>query len=706
MENSTIYIPEKKKDVLSLTEGQKNAVRNITLGIEEVDEAVREMAAEDVIITLENGHPLNRVITGTEGGTMGYIACEDFVPREAYIKYLGTTKQAGVNLLKEIPAFLEYAKDLGYDKLNFHGWNERLNNILKRYGFERIRTDKMEDFAVDFYEKMLIEQKSSEDIEKERISAFEQKYLNKLGQDYQQTLATFSQDTRQGKERTTTDTFQTLSSRLAGTEGFEFSDRQKAVLKLKLARHFQNNDSCDLNTLYDAIIESPKFINTDKGSIHRLFEVHEEKTLQKIAEIRKQRAEMGDSDAFNPYENLFTTKSGNCYMVRLLNMPHLEEESEYMKHCVGTSDSYVNKIKRGDVEILSLRHIPKVNSQNQKLEGGIPFITIEYNLKTKTIEQMKKYDDGYLNKRDPYFDDVIDALRQLRTTKTDTGEFRDFSKISPSEMGNIEVKDEHILTEKGEVHFRDFSPNDGAFILKMGAMEITPETSKDDAVKMLKIVDGVDCTPDQIATSQNEVTKNTKAYIGPLFPNIFKKNIEHIYTSFPEGKFKTFETTIGGKTKEELEVELKQKNIKVGSDAQSLLESPDFTTSKNTEDVDLVRLTVGDLGFSSGATIDEIYKRAEELGLELCPPEVGPQLRLSYSGTEYLRIAMKQITVHTLNLHPDGSPSVFNLDHDGADLWLDTDGAVPSHRWHTDNNFVFRTRPPSHKATEGQSKDA
>lgn len=686
MENQLLYTPEKKKETLSLTEDQKNTVRNITLGIEEVDEAILSMAVEDVVHTLENGQPLNRVIADSEGNITGYIACEDFVPREAYIKYFGTTGKTGRNLFKEIPAFLEYAKELGYTKLNFHGWNDRLNNILKRYGFERIRTDKMADFAVDFYEKTLIEQKSSEDIEKERINAFEQKYLNKINQEYQQTLTTFSQTIRQEKEHAIADAFQKLSSRLASTEGFEFSDRQKAILKLKLARYFQNTDSCDLNTLYDAIIESPKFINTDKGSLGRLFEVHEEKTLQKIAEMRKQRAEMGDSEAFNPYENLFTTKSGNYYMARLLNMPHLQEESEYMNHCVGTSDSYVNKMKRGDVEILSLRHVPKVNTRTQKMEGETPFMTIEYNLRTKTIEQMKKVDDGYLSTSDPYFDDVIDALKQLRATKTDTGEPRDFTKISPSELGNIEVKDEYLLTEKGEIYFRELNPNDGTFILKIGAMEITPETPKDDAVKMLKIVDDFDCTPDQIATTQNEITENTKAYIGPLFPNIFKKNIEHTYTSFPEGKIKTFETTIGGKTKDELEAELKQKNIKVNEYGQSLLDSKDFTTSKNIENIDLVRLTVGDLGFSGGATTDEIYQKAEELGLELCPPEVGPQLRLSYSGSEYLSIAMKQITDR------DGSPRVFFLDRVDAGLWLHAHNAGPSSRCYADSKFVFRTR--------------
>ena len=299
---------ENKKSPIFLTEEQKNIVRNITLGIEEVDETIRSMAVEDVINTLQNGNPLNRVINDKEGKITGYVACEDFVPREAYLKYLGTTKQTGRNLLEEIPAFIEYAKQQGYTKLNFHGWNDRLNHIMERYGFERVRTDSMDDFNVDFYEKVLAEQKSGEIVNEERKKAFEQKYINKINQEYQQTLTTFSQENKTKKEKIISETFETLSKRLSSSEGFEFSERKQAVLKLKLARYFQTNETIDLNTFFDAIIETPNFINTDKGSLFRLLEVHEEKTLQKIAEIRKQRAEIQDDEKFNPYEALFETK--------------------------------------------------------------------------------------------------------------------------------------------------------------------------------------------------------------------------------------------------------------------------------------------------------------------------------------------------------------------------------------------------------------
>lgn len=512
----TLYTPEKLKEQLSLTEEQKDSIRSLTLGIQEVDDRVLSLAVEDVLHTLENGHPLNRLIIDQKGEIDGYLACEDFIPHEAYIKYFATTKQTSRNLFKEIPAFLEYAKQQGYTKINFHGWNERLNHILEHFGFEHLRTDNMAQFNVDFYEKTLIEQKSSEEIEKDRINAFEQKFLTKLKQEYEQTLATFSLDTRKEKENEINQMCNRLDRRLGTHEYFIYGDRQKAILKLKLARHFQNNTYIDENILFDAIIESPKFINTDKGSFHRLFEIHEEKTVQKIAEIRKQRAELKGSESFNPYEALFETTSGNYYMARLLNMPHLEKESEYMNHCVGTSDSYINKIKRGEIEILSFRNTPKLNTRTQKLEGDTPIITIEYNRKSKTIEQMKKYNDAYLNQSDPYYADVIDALKQLRATKTDTGELRDFSKINSSELENIPVEDESILTENGEIALKDFNPDENLVVLKIGAMDIGTETSREDIAKLVQMMTGARYSPEEIETNLVNITEKTKLYTGKV----------------------------------------------------------------------------------------------------------------------------------------------------------------------------------------------
>ena len=705
--SKTIYQLEKNKERLVLTNEQKEAVRNITLDIEEVDESIRLMAVDDVAHTLENGHPLNRVITDPKGNTTGYIACEDFVPHEAYVKYFGTTGQIGRNLFQEIPAFFEYAKQQGYTKLNFHGWNDRLNHVLEHFGFQRLRTDEMGGFSADFYEKTLIEQKTSEVVSEERKLAFEKKYLNKLDQEYHQTLKTFSKDNLLKKEQVINEAFQSLNNRLSNTENFEYGNRQKAILKLKLARYFQKNEICDLNTLLDAIIETPKFLNTDKGSLHKLFEVHEQKTIEKIAEMRKQRAEMSGDEKYNPYESLFTTKSGKYIMARLLNMPHLQEESDFMNHCVGTSDSYVSKMRRGEVEILSFRHAPKINPATQKFEVDKPIITVEYNRQTNTIEQMKKNGDEYLKKDDPYFNDIIEALKQLRTTATDTGELRNFTKISSSELQNIEVKDYHILTEQGEVSFHDFDLNDNIFILKTGKMEIMPSTSKEDAVKIIRIIKGIECQPNQIAYNQNEITENTKIYIGRLSKEIIQSGIEHIYASFPEGKIEKGILEIGGKTKDELKKEIKEK-FQIISYAESMMDNPDFEKQlyentnapreqwilKKPEQLNLVKLKVGDLGFTNNPTIDELYKKAEELGLELCPAEVGPHLRLKYPEVfhreqplnEYLRVAMKQIADF------DGYPRIFDVHRYDDGLWLDSYWTGPGSEWDLDREFVFRRR--------------
>ena len=198
----------------------------------------------------------------------------------------------------------------------------------------------------------------------------------------------------------------------------------------------------------------------------------------------------------------------------------------------------------------------------------------------------------------------------------------------------------------------------------------------------------LECKPEEIATNESEITENTKAYIGKLFPNIFKTNInpDNIYTSFPEGKIQKYETQIGGKTKDELMLEMQEKNINISDYAKDMLNSQDFTTQTNQENLNLVRLTVKDLGFPNGTTTDEIYKKAEEFGLELCPAEVGPSLRLSYLGKDYMVIAMKQITDR------DGRLRVFDLYWYGGKLVLSTFYAKPSNRWDDYHKFIFRSR--------------
>ena len=147
---------------------------------------------------------------------------------------------------------------------------------------------------------------------------------------------------------------------------------------------------------------------------------------------------------------------------------------------------------------------------------------------------------------------------------------------------------------------------------------------------------------------------------------------------------------IGGKTKEQLQQELQSANIQTSSYADDLLNSPEFEPLTEVEDSVLVRLTVSDLGFPQGTTTEDIYQRAQELGLELCPPETGPELRLKADTEqrfgEYMNIAMKPIT------DSRGYPCVFDLHRWASVRWLRATRARPSRRAGTGYPFVFRLR--------------
>ena len=121
--------------------------------------------------------------------------------------------------------------------------------------------------------------------------------------------------------------------------------------------------------------------------------------------------------------------------------------------------------------------------------------------------------------------------------------------------------------------------------------------------------------------------------------------------------------------------------------------------------VKTVRLRVSDIGFFEGATTREIIGtvndtnqhgasapftagRASELGLRLCPAEVGPQYRLQYKDQphgERLHVAMKPIA------SSDGEPRIFVLAHNADGLSLDAARARPDDKWQPTDAFIFYT---------------
>src|SRR5574343_1161251 len=81
------------------------------------------------------------------------------------------------------------------------------------------------------------------------------------------------------------------------------------------------------------------------------------------------------------------------------------------------------------------------------------------------------------------------------------------------------------------------------------------------------------------------------------------------------------------KTPAKLDAAIENADCRISDWARDLMTRPEFTLAGKQEDVELVKVTVGELGFAKATPLSKIRDRGVELGLELCQAEDGPQLR-------------------------------------------------------------------------------
>lgn len=81
----------------------------------------------------------------------------------------------------------------------------------------------------------------------------------------------------------------------------------------------------------------------------------------------------------------------------------------------------------------------------------------------------------------------------------------------------------------------------------------------------------------------------------------------------------------------DLQTALEKKGVIVASGGSVILNAPEFVLSAEEKELDLVRVTLEELGFEDDKSVDhwDVLKRAHEIGLRLCPPAVGPALALA-----------------------------------------------------------------------------
>jgi hypothetical protein len=144
---------------------------------------------------------------------------------------------------------------------------------------------------------------------------------------------------------------------------------------------------------------------------------------------------------------------------------------------------------------------------------------------------------------------------------------------------------------------------------------------------------------------------------------------------------------------------------KLGNSANEIIGRPEFELSRTPNEIQLVIISGKDLGFSpdSQPSLRQIYERAETLGYSLCPPEVGPQLRLQYTNQkigEFLDIAMSPIRDYA------GELTILSVGNGGAGLLLVGRSGNPDAQISASGYFVFmRSSLPTDRAVAREGGD-
>jgi len=150
--------------------------------------------------------------------------------------------------------------------------------------------------------------------------------------------------------------------------------------------------------------------------------------------------------------------------------------------------------------------------------------------------------------------------------------------------------------------------------------------------------------------------------------------------------WKTIKLGTGPKNAGDFRKIIKDNGFSISDYGNDILGQPAFTVATEETELDLVVVSVAELGFKVGATRELIYVRAKEFGLDLCPAEVGPQLRLQYKDQpngEWFIVAMEPI------ISSVGDLRLFDVEQVGSGLWLESCSGSPVCFWNFGTRFVF-----------------
>jgi len=150
--------------------------------------------------------------------------------------------------------------------------------------------------------------------------------------------------------------------------------------------------------------------------------------------------------------------------------------------------------------------------------------------------------------------------------------------------------------------------------------------------------------------------------------------------------WKTIRIGTGLKTPDEFQSALKYMGMKIGAWGKDLLGRPSFSVSEEETELDLVNVSVGELGFFNNTSLLDIFQKVLDFGLQLCPAEVGPQLRLQHTNQpkrQWLMIGMEPI------IGSDGNPYIFFVAEGHDEHWLHAHHGEFGRLWDANKRFIF-----------------